>query len=70
MILKKENHYGKAEQQFTGFIHRRKGYDLYSLALSMDLTAEEWGRMKKEAVWYEELSTFDVERIEDAVYSN
>ena len=67
--IEEQNMFDKAEQQITGFIHREKGFDLQSLVISMGLTLKEWERMKKEAAWYEELSRFDVEMIDDAVCS-
>ena len=69
--IERESLFDKAEQQFQGFIHRaRFADDYYGLVSTMGLEAHEWERMKKEAVWIEELSQFELERIEEAVYSN
>lgn len=36
-----------AEQQFIGFVHARKGYDLRSLVQGMGLTQEEWSIIRE-----------------------
>jgi hypothetical protein len=49
-----------AEQQFTGFIHATKGYDITSLAKEMGLTADEWGAIKERGILL-----FTAEQIEE-----
>jgi len=36
----------KAEQQLTGFIHAKRGYNLTTLVDSMGLTEKEWNNIK------------------------
>lgn len=39
----------KAEQQLTGYVHAKRGYDIESLVSSMGLTENEWSKIRFDA---------------------
>ena len=53
-----------AIQQFIGFIHASKGYDICSLIEAMALTKTEWNKIKKDGI-AKSLKTTDYKDIND-----
>ena len=40
----------KAEQQFLGFVHAKRGYDIISLVEAMALTEDEWYEIETDSI--------------------
>jgi len=55
----------KADQQLTGYVHAKRGYDLESLIGAMALTKEEWGILKKEYLVLKYLNDQEIAEIDN-----
>ena len=69
--LTEEEHYrkllvGSARQQFIGFNHAKKGWDIKSLCVSMGLNKKEWEKIKEQGEdGLEYLDLEDCNKIDD-----